>query len=168
MTDQTAVEAAVEVVKQPSVEQALATMITKVTDASGAVVDAGGKVVDWATVQIPEVLQQLIMWNIAVDSFNLVLFGTMLIVLGKVLTKQMSSEARANCKAKRCENWIYDRDGDCHPGAFVPAVVLAVLFFCVYVNALELIKLVVAPKVWLLEYGADLAKTLAGCTNCSK
>ncbi len=93
--------------------------------------------------QIPDVVQQLLAWKLAEASIK-----TVLGVLGIVAVVWAG---------KRLWRWV--RNEDCGMEPMVAFLVLP-LFPCIALasNFLDAVKIVVAPKVWLLEYAAGLVR----------
>ncbi|AUV61798.1 hypothetical protein FDJ28_gp52 [Pseudomonas phage Bjorn] len=133
--------AADAVIPAPTVtlQQSLADIITSAT--SG--VKAG---VAFLQQEIPDVIRQLIMWKMA-EAAMWTLGALAVLITSLVIF----------CKLYKGKVWDWD-----HPGGFVMMVVCFVAFglasFRIMVNGGELLKLWIAPKVWLIEYGASLLK----------
>lgn len=102
-------------------------------------------VVDFGKQQIPQVIHELLMWK-ATNACVWMAIGVILVVLSWVTFKAIN-------------RYVADTgDGDVYvlhlaTGALV---ILGALFFVP--NLLELLQILVAPKVYLIEYSADLIK----------
>lgn len=120
-------------------EQMLIDIIDKATQAGAFALD-----------QIPILIKELLVWNAA---FHAVLVATALGIAGVGLA------------AYRAITRIYTEKGVYAPPysvvgmrwfAVVPCVGVGfILFMC---NFLSLLKIILAPRVWLIEYAADLVK----------
>lgn len=118
-------------------EEAIVTTITKATETAG-------KAVDFLSAEIPDVIKQLIQWKIAENGFLVVLALSFLILWFTKLASYLFK------KAEEDEPFVFFVIG-----GWVLAGLSLVLVVC---GSLELIQLVVAPKVWLIEYAAHLVK----------
>jgi hypothetical protein len=108
-------------------------------DSINSIKDVAGQTFDFAKEQIPDVIQQLLMWNMTRSVVISLLTLVLACILGWVVYKDV-------------KEWHTE----------VVAGVGAVLLFvslCFSVgNLLEALKIWIAPKVWLLEYAANLIK----------
>lgn len=103
-------------------------------------------VVEFGKQQIPEVIHQLIMWNIAKVSIWMILGLVIAIFLCQVGNKLKPS---LNQSEKGLGTFVQ--------GIFW-AVGLAVGGTIFVKNLFEVAYIVIAPKVWLIEYAAQLIK----------
>lgn len=128
--------------------------------------------VAFAQDQLPDVIIQLLWWE-GVKSF--IFFSITLLVafilyhLGFVATKARIVEEEAKSKA-RIADWLatksnYNRPSEYDiwddPGCMVPRIICTVLLCtCVpfLLGSLDWLKILIAPKVWLIEYAATLVK----------
>lgn len=114
-------------------------------------VDTAG---DFLAEEIPDVLSQLLMWH-GVYNFVMFTMSILLAVTGiRLVTKTMS-----NLDTK--EHWAHSAK-DNEPISFtgLMVIVIGLLSFgtgCVLLN-FQWLKVWLAPKVWLLEYAAQLTK----------
>lgn len=143
-------------------QKVLADIIAKVTSGADAVVE-------FSKQQLPEVLQQLLVWHFI---SNLLSFIIPLILLTISLTvsirfwiKVPKQESRD--KDDRCP-WIADEYRDrAHklyfkywlPGYVLPAVSFILGLVTLFNSNLIWLKIVLAPKLYLLEYAASLIKS---------
>lgn len=109
--------------------------------------------------QIPDVVAQLLMWNL-VSSALLCLLAILLIVVPPIilccLFKQLNNKAP----------WTINERYHDSSGTFDVAVAIAltvggvsVIFGCVmFFNNFDWLKILIAPKLYLLEYAAYLIK----------
>lgn len=100
----------------------------------------------WLAGQIPDVLHQLLLWNIAIGAICLI--GLLLVVVGDILIwrKAFAYEASEH------------GDGNGVFAAGVATVVLLIPLLIFASNTLDGLKALVAPKLFLLEYAAHLVK----------
>ena len=132
------------VVTQSPLEAALLQIINTTTQAVG-------KGIDFLSEQIPDVIRQLLMWHAtknAVISVLLIGIAVILIVI--------------SCKIwKHGKNYIAKTQHDEEKGFsyFISGILglISILPLCLAVNkALIVLKIVIAPKIFLIEYAAEL------------
>lgn len=100
-------------------------------------------VIEFGKQQIPEVIHQLLLWQLT-SSILWIVVGVVLVVVGFWWC----------CKAN---NWIKKDPNN------VPAHFVTLLFFVggawfIIYNALDALQIWVAPKVYLIQYAADLVR----------
>jgi hypothetical protein len=138
--------------------------------------------------QMPEVIEQLLVWETARLSFLLVLFMMGLIVslwgLKSVFFNPDIAKAKADAVAAKAaydagEPWtrmyegtevtsgrydrIVDNTGPIQKESDIAVLIFSTMGFVLFGLAtadvgLELLKITIAPKVWLIEYAAGLVK----------
>lgn len=133
-------------------EQVLVDTIQKASNVTGEVYDAAKGVttraIDFASEQIPDVIHQLLVWKLA-ESLAYVVLGLSIILI--------FFWTRSRVKA-----YVEADDGD-------KEIVLLYTVFCgglsfsiggmfMFYNLLDVIKIWFAPKIFLIEYAADLLK----------
>lgn len=136
-----------------------------VTQVLTTALDAAKKTGAWLSDQVPDVLHQLIVWHIAQDIFLLSIAAVMVTVYVSSLS-WFDSEYEAGRKkhAERGKNPQWYSIEDMPLGAVWLMWLLAggaatvIGLISLVINGLDLIELLVAPKVWLLEYAAHLVK----------
>ena len=143
MTNETVVTSAKE-----QVNQALADILSKVV--SG--VDG---VVEFSKEQIPDVVNQLLMWH-ALESLLGFFVGVVFFSFGFYRWKiqlKLRSKYETLCQEGKM-GWDMK---DFHIFfSYATPPVLVIIGFCVLAINLEFIKILVAPKLYLLEYAAKL------------
>lgn len=118
-------------------QDAIVTTITKATETAG-------KAVDFLSAEIPDVIKQLIQWKIAENGFLVFLALAFLIAWVTKLASHFYKRAEED--EPFCVVVI---------GGWLLSVFCSIIVIC---GSLELIQLIVAPKVWLIEYAAHLVK----------
>ena len=121
----------------PESDKAIAAVLNRALEGANA---AG----DFLKEKLPDVLQQLLLWNIWKHSLVVALYLTVMVLSVLLIRKAWK------------ENW------DEAVAAFVTFVGIfaCVIFSLIMISSLfELVQLLVAPKVWLLEYAANLLKS---------
>lgn len=138
--------------------------------------------------QIPEVVEQLLKWETARLSLLLVLFTAGLIVslwgLKSIFFSPDVARAKVDAEAAKAayaagEPWtrmfegseitsgkydkIVNNTGPIQKESDIPVLIFSTMGFVLFGLAtadvgLELIKIILAPKVWLIEYAAGLVK----------
>lgn len=107
--------------------------------------------VEWLKGQIPDVLTQFVHWKIAENAISFVVFAILTFISGRYffkLIKWFNSDKPASEDTSFAACW----------GVFFTAVFM-IIFGCIaYGDLKDLVELIVAPKVYLLEYAADLVK----------
>lgn len=139
---------------------ALAAILAKVT--SGA--EAG---VNFLSSEIPEVIQQLLLWKLLQASLLATVF-TMLILAAAVLSIKYCGlgekiDPKDQCRVgSHIPTLTHDRDGDVHPGVVALGLGWCIAVPILFTTAIEYIgvalQIWVAPKIYLIEYAASLAK----------
>lgn len=117
-------------------QKALATLLAKTTSAA----EAG---VSFLQAELPEVIRQLLMWK-AIESA-----AHMVVLIG--LTWLCVYAAR--------RAWTYGRDEGSGVEAFamIPAMAAGLSGYLA-IRQIDWLQIIVAPKVYLIEYAASLAK----------
>lgn len=123
------------------INQAMAQLITKALDG----VDSA---IDFSKTQLPGVIEQLITWKIAqycIVSAVCVLSIISMAIIARWLHKKYNHSDKSDS-----------------PDLLLPHVLMVVVtvFFAALLlkNSLLLVKINVAPKVWLIEYAAQIVK----------
>lgn len=148
-----------------TLNDALVTIIQKTQGA----VESG---VSFLSEQIPDVIQQLLMWKFY-EAVVWSIFGLLLFVVGVVLVskgtyhvlqynkwyevwRNNSGDLEKEAKLKYLEQ---------EPKAIVYCItgvimgIAGIVGFCRFmINGMEALQIYIAPKVWLIEYAASLAK----------
>lgn len=130
------------------VNQALADILTKVTSGVEGVVD-------FSKEQIPDVVEQLLLWH-TIEDLMFFVIGALLFTYGCYLFKIG--------QAKRDEYMRRYRDREITEDTRVWSVILTYLVpstlvtsgFITVTTNLDFIKIMVAPKLYLIEYAAKL------------
>ena len=118
--------------------------------------------VSFLSSEIPEVISQLLLWNITASSVGMALSAIVIAISVSMIAWMMKLYGRGRDTGK--PNWVHDGDGyNALRKRVIP--VSCVLFIClvagpmVFVgNLMEVLKIWLAPKIWLIEYAASLAK----------
>jgi len=140
-------------------QQALAALLNKTV--SG--IDAGAA---FLSAEIPDVIQQLLIWKAAESAISM-LFGVMILLACVYATRmcfrgpQIIDSARGvGARGNVKPDFLYDSDGGIHPGIIVVMVVLTIGYIIgiAMASSLDWLQILIAPKVYLLEYAASLAK----------
>lgn len=110
--------------------------------------------IEFSKEQIPDVLEQLLMWNMC-ESIMWLVIGLVLVVTSVKMFFGWNSRKKVILSSDYCGE---DKE-DLQTIWWVVLIVIGVagIPFVIY-NTLEIIKIIVAPKLYLLEYAADLVK----------
>lgn len=109
----------------------------------------------WTLEQLPDVIHQLIMWNIVTS------IGWMLVAIGiTYLGWKPISNFFERMKEGRPEKHDYRTDqNDCEQMKwFIRIVALMISVPMFFINLFNVIKLVFMPKAWILEYAMTVLK----------
>ena len=120
--------------------------VSNVNDAVVLIINKAVSGIDTATAflsqQIPDVIQQLLIWN-AVKSALLCLLGVLFIV--------------AYFKAARRFIKENDNDSDCVMASVGVGIIPTTSGLLLIICNFDWLQIMLAPKVWLIEYAAKLA-----------
>jgi hypothetical protein len=121
-----------------SEQKTLSVLEQTLVDAINSTKEGISKGIDFASEQLPEVIEQLIMWKMAEAIVWIVITFIALVVIVKIAKSKWD-----DCYSK------FDAIGISMLLGIMPLIIFLV-------NVTELIKLIVAPKVYLLEYVSKL------------
>lgn len=133
-------------------QQALAAILNKTM----AGVEAG---VSFLSAELPDVIQQLLIWK-AAQSLVISIGGLLLVVATSVFVRKQSRRIKNQDGYGYRANLVFDGSGDVHPG------IIGVIFGAAFgwgfgvAGMLDLtwLQIWLAPKIYLIEYAASLAK----------
>lgn len=108
----------------------------------------GTNVVTVLSREVPDITEQLVKYNLL--KLSIATIGWFLLICGLLCVARL-------CHKKLSEDDYYDKDFAVF-AAFLVTGVAIIPFVCLIADGLELLKLVTAPKLWLLEYAAKLLK----------
>ena len=122
-----------------------------------AVVNAGNKAVGFVIDQLPDVIQQLILYKAVWHGFMALLFISM-VVLPIVVWFKSFKKAKVNLSEGK---YPHDEGFSCGMLFSIRVSFLAVVpsFFLSIHHIESFLFVTLAPKVWLLEYAAHLIKS---------
>lgn len=135
-------------------QQALAEILNKTM----AGVEAGTA---FLQAELPDVIQQLLMWKLASAGIGAILWVVLLVVSSRFLIKHTGMGAAIDGSRPRRITLTHDEYGDIAPWVGVTWALYLVpvgLFFSAYSDAHTALQIWLAPKVYLIEYAASLAK----------
>ena len=118
--------------------------------------------VSFLSSEIPDVISQLLLWSITASSVGMALSAIVIAISVSMIVWMMKLYGRGRDTGK--PNWVHDGDRyNALRERVIP--VSCVLFICLVVgpivfvvNLMEVLKIWLAPKIWLIEYAASLAK----------
>lgn len=145
----------------PDTQAALTEFIGKINNGLDETVAFGQQ-------QSPDIIQQLLMWHFieSLIYFSLCLIlsamaiGALVYIWTRKPTPILKTEIRYNYK-KYEQNFWFDSDGDRNDYSVIGSFIVgtALLFpFAIMFGHLDWLKIWLAPKLYLLEYAADLIK----------
>ena len=113
--------------------------------------------VDFASAQVPLLIQEILNWGIA---YAITWWVLMLIPIGLVLyVRTHLKDCQKNYKLKVKDGGRASDSEECanvFRGYILPIAAATILFISTAVNGLEIIKILVAPRLYLLEQVSNL------------
>lgn len=129
-----------------SLEQALLSIINSTTQAVG-------KGIDFLSEQIPDVIHQLLLWEASKAGIIAVCWIALSVALAIISVKLWKHGRNYNPSHR------YDEEsGFSLFGAGLLAILSAASFCGVIVNLLNIVQIMIAPKIFLIQYAAHLVK----------
>ena len=118
--------------------------------------------VSFLSSEIPDVISQLLLWSITASSVGMALSAIVIAISVSMIVWMMKLYGSGRDTGK--PNWVHDGE-KYHPVRERVIPVSIVLFISLLVslvvfvtNLMEVLKIWLAPKIWLIEYAASLAK----------
>ena len=131
--------------------------------------------VSFMSAELPDVIHQLLVWNIA-SSCALAVIDLIIVACSIMVMKNWKIMSRSELQAAYDAGEAWTRYGGAAGGitsikydrlmsgearllrAVVCSIIVLAGSFTFINNALDVVKIIIAPKVWLIEYAASLAK----------
>jgi hypothetical protein len=103
--------------------------------------------------QMPDVLHQLLVWN-AIESFMWWVTSIIMIMIPILLWKKVMYSVYNK------DGWAFKNDAEdiLMPAYFVGGGALCGIGICLFASNLDWLQILIAPKVYLIEYAAELIK----------
>ena len=118
---------------------------------------------DFVLAELPDVVQQTMNWYLFKSLFSNFI-ALISICFAVYLVVKLCQVPKDFASANKFQRWSYDfyNNGDVKelsPASLVPmiAIILCFIIFCVKIN-LDCIKIIIAPKLWLIEYTTAILK----------
>ena len=136
--------------------------LIKIIEKANSGVDAS---INFLGDQLPDVVHQLLTWGLL--SSVVACFVCVLVVMAGAITLKKTFSAIESAKDKKQTNWAYYIYSSGIPGStegeaftlILLSIVLSGISIIVFVgNMFDALKIVFAPRIWLIEYAATLAK----------
>ena len=136
--------------------------LIKIIEKANSGVDAS---INFLGDQLPDVVHQLLTWGLL--SSVVACFVCVFVVIAGVITLKKTFSAIESAKDKKQTNWAYyiyssGVTGSTEGGAVISillSIILSGISIIVFIaNIFDALKIVFAPKIWLIEYAATLAK----------
>jgi hypothetical protein len=128
-------------------------------------VDVFDTAAEFLAAQAPEVLEQLLMWNLVSSLMSFVTGIVVLYALQHFVRKYSGRGARLNPDSEYCKDHkqtlTHDENGNICPRTLLTFTVVAIagsVAFAAVVNNMDWLQILVAEKIWLLEYAAKMIK----------
>lgn len=132
-----------------ALEQVLIDTIQGASKATGEVYDASkaglSKAIDYAQVQIPDVIHQFLLWHL-VESLLIFIVALLIFIWSFWITRKFIISKKGD--------GFYN---DAQPLSMFSGAIVIVSFLVMFGN-LDWLQIMIAPKVYLLEYVTDLIK----------
>ena len=150
-------------------DEALTRLINRSVDAAesvaGGISQATGDATAFLVAEIPDVIQQLLIWH-AIESLIWFLPGVLLLASPWFVYRKWGGRGKPgepyHGEARYVETLTHDRRGDIdQEGALVlmfGGTVATLAGFFLTINSLEWLMILVAPKLYLLEYARVLLR----------
>ena len=114
--------------------------------------------------QLPDVVTQLLTWGLLSSVLHCVFF--VLLIAASCFAINKSNSAVKESKQSKEDNWAYchySLGGGYVEAPFIIIVIVSIIICSISIisfaaNIFEAAKIMVAPKIWLIEYAATLAK----------
>ena len=129
-----------------SLQQALAGILNKTM----AGVEAG---VSFLSAELPDVIQQLLVWKLAQSPVLLALGVSFLVLSAYLLRKGLK-----NMKEEGVKTWTNRQEHRYVAPYIISAFAVSIGFVMSMVNGATALQIWLAPKIYLIEYAASLAK----------
>lgn len=137
-------------------QQALAAILNKTMTG----VDAG---ISFLSAEIPDVIHQLLMWKM-IESMLFFVIGIIVICLTVIFIRSQYRRVveKTDSYGSSCyvPTMIFDNRGDVSPGCIIFAIIAmaGMLTGGILISGLSWLQILIAPKIYLIEYAASLAK----------
>ncbi len=138
-------------------QQALAAILNKTM----AGVETGAS---FLQAELPDVIQQLLAWklysSIAYGAVGALMLAGVVVLLIKSIKKEQVTAGGGEYRNTK-PTLVWDCDGDVHPGVLILgtiAVIGAIFGIALIAELMTAMQIAVAPKIFLIEYAASLAK----------
>ena len=152
-------------------DEALARLINRSVDAAesvaGGISQATGDATAFLVAEIPDVIQQLLVWH-AIESLIWFLLGTLILASPWFVywrwggRGEPTGETDYNGDFRYKKTLTHHRDGDINQdGALaltLGGVGATIAGFLLTMNSLEWLQILVAPKLYLLEYAREIIR----------
>lgn len=135
-----------------NLQNAVASIITKAVQGADAAAE-------FVKAELPDVIQQLLTWNLVENLVFWCASVFLLLVVAPVLIR-MIFVAFKNCDNDESkDHWAYSDEVACPVAAtsFVLSLI-SIIVGLIGICDIEWLQIWLAPKVWLIEYAADLVK----------
>jgi hypothetical protein len=123
----------------------------KIEDAAAQIlqgaIDSATKGAEFLKEQIPDLLKQLLAWNLAADFMVMALAAVVAFVSWKAVTKWVDQELD-------CGMWAFPKV----LASIIGGIASGDLTIGAIISMFDALKIIIAPKVWLLEYASSLIR----------
>jgi len=136
--------------------------LIKIIEKANSGVDAS---INFLGDQLPDVVHQLLTWGLLSSVVSC--FVCVFVVMAGAITLKKTFAAIESAKDKKQTNWAYYIYSSGITGSIEGGAVMSILLSIILsgisimafiVNMFDALKIVFAPKIWLIEYAATLAK----------
>lgn len=107
--------------------------------------------------QAPDLIQQLIIWKSVSYIFN-ILVGLSLLYAYYQWYKMVKNKIENNNNNNN-KGILWDEDFEDYPGLIISGVFIVIISISIlFISIHNLIQIIIAPKIWLIEYTMNLIK----------
>jgi len=138
----------------------LQTALTQIIDRAISGIDASA---DFLSAELPDVISQLLLWYGIESLIYFILFLILSVIMPMACLRLSATVKKSRDDGeewtKRCGNSsITSGSYDAISGLLRFSLVLSPIFLIIALNSLEWLQIMIAPKIWLLEYASNLVK----------
>ena len=128
---------------------------SKLVEILDKTIGALGDTKDFMVQELPDVVSQLLMWYGIYNFIMFIVGATLLIFMIWTFKFLIPTKDKGG---RYVETWVYDHNGDFETSVLFYGVHLITLIAITNTMNLTWLKILIAPKIWLIEYVATLAK----------
>jgi len=138
----------------------LQTALTQIIDRAISGIDASA---DFLSAELPDVISQLLLWYGIESLIYFILFLILSVIMPMACLRLSATVKKSRDDGEEWTKWcgnssITSGSYDAISGLLRFSLVLSPIFLIIALNSLEWLQIMIAPKIWLLEYASNLVK----------